>query len=117
MGRSMKTYPVHETEMNSISLLNTGATLFFTLAGIPFGIAMSIWISAAFNSTQTQLGTLCALIVAPILLIFAVVFFVLGCTAWLQRRNLWSHIKSESAPMNVEVTSASVSMTSARRRR
>ena len=108
MGRTVKTYPVSESEMQTISALNTQVTVRISVATLLFGLASSIWINAIFNAAMTPAGTVATYYVAPILLVFSVGY---GISGYFSRRNSkaeWERIKTESVP--VQSMAASVPM-------
>ncbi len=114
MGRSVMTYPVHELEMNMIGTLNAQTTLFSSFATLALGYAGSIWINAAFYTSLTPMGMLAARYIAPLMGCLAAVFALLALFSWSKRRDLWAQIKRQSAPMETEMTAASVAVSASR---
>lgn len=105
MGRTMKCYPIHETEISTISMLNTASTVLFELATAAVGYATSILSSAIFYQTITPAGQIGTKIVAPALLVFAAIVGVGGVLAIIGRQNAWGRIKAESYPVQAAIPS------------
>lgn len=97
MGRTMKCYPVHEHEMDILSTLNTQTTVFFSAASAFAGIAVSIWISAAFAEAVTVTVKMATLAIGPAALFIALIFGGLALMARKKRSDLWGRIQTESA--------------------
>jgi hypothetical protein len=89
--------------MESISALNTEATVFISLATALAGFAVSIWANAAFYTTLTPVAKLATSIGAPVLIVIGLAFAFLGGFTMLRRAGLWRRIKTESYPVEAAV--------------
>jgi hypothetical protein len=100
MGRTMKCYPLHESEMGTLSILNTQATVFFSAATGAFGYAVSIWTNAAFAGAPTETARIATHTIAPLVAIAGVVFSIIALICAVQRRGVWERIKKESVTLH-----------------
>jgi hypothetical protein len=108
MVRTMKCYPVHESEMEMLSTLTTEATIFFSLASLSIGYALSIWINGSFVVTLTDKAKN-ALAVAPIALTAGLILLGIAIYQVVRREGLWGRIKKEA----VVVESTAISQSTA----
>jgi hypothetical protein len=95
-ARQVKAYPIFETELDSISFLNTQATIYFSLASALFSFAVGILTNAAFVDTMTAPGAILAKVIAPLLIVGAICAGLLGRHAFKSRASQWSKIRHES---------------------
>jgi hypothetical protein len=100
MGRTMKCYPVHETEMDSLASMNTQATAFFSAASAFAAYAVGIWTNASFADKLTATAEVASMMVGPILIVVAFFFAGLGIYTVARRRSLWKKIKSEAVTLH-----------------
>lgn len=99
MGRTMKCYPVHENEMESLATLNTEATTFFSVASAAIALGAGILTNAAFAETLTPTAMVSCMIIAPVLGALALVFLGLGFYTTRRRATLWKRITSEAVTL------------------
>lgn len=104
MGRTMKCYPVHETEMDGLAEANGDATAHFAFASACLAFAIGIWTNAAFSEKLTPAGELATTLAAPFLLVMAVFFGVLGLRASSRRDKLWMKIKREAVTLQASAS-------------
>ncbi len=95
----MNTYPVSESEMDYISSLNAQATVRYSSSTFLLGIAISIWVNAAFYQQLTPIAELATYYVAPFLALAAALFASGGVWAQHKRKGEWAKIKAESIPV------------------
>ena len=96
MGRSVKCYPVHETEMEGLTEANGDATAHFSFASAFLAFGVGIWTNAIFATELTASGQLATMLAAPVLIAMAVFFGLLGLRASARRDRIWNKIKSEA---------------------
>jgi hypothetical protein len=94
--RQVKAFAVFDTEVDVLSSLNAQATVFFSVASAALSFAVSIWANAAFYSELTPAGQIASHIVAPALLVVAVLFVGLGVHAWTRRTSTVNAIRQQS---------------------
>jgi hypothetical protein len=111
MGRTMKCYPVQETEIEMLAVLNTQATLFFAAATGAAGYAFSIWTNAQFVEKLTPTAKVASDGLMPVLIAVAVIFGAIGVYSAFRRGGLWDKIKKES--FIVQATMAAPAVTTA----
>lgn len=99
MGRTMKCYPVHETEMESLSTMNTEATVFFSSMSACIALAAGIVTNAIFAERSTEMSKFATLIGAPFLGGLAILFGCLGVYTAYRRSALWGRIKQEAVTL------------------
>lgn len=103
MGRTMKCYPVHETEMESLATLNTEATVFFSAASACLALSAGILTNAMFAEHATEMSKFATFIAAPFLGALAVLFGGLGLYTAHRRKALWGRIKQEAVTLTASV--------------
>jgi hypothetical protein len=99
MGRIMNTYPVSEPEMEMLSSLSAQATVRYAAASLLVGLAATLWGSAIFTDHLNAAGMLAVKFIAPLLMFFAVCFFLGACWAQHKRKSKWDDLKKDSIPM------------------
>jgi hypothetical protein len=107
MGRVMKCYPVHESEMEMLSTLNTETTVFFSVASGAIGYALSIWINASFAAALTDKARV-ALGVAPVVFLVGVIALAVAAYQAWRRAGLWGKIKREAVAIPSAVSQTSI---------
>jgi hypothetical protein len=92
----VKAYPIFESELESLSFLNTMTLVFFSVGSAMVSFAFGIWTNAAFAEKLTAEGVVASNYGAPALLIAAVICYGLGGLSLYSRRQQWLKIKAES---------------------
>lgn len=100
MARTMKCYPVHESELETLSTLNAASTVFTSIGSACLAFAVGIATNAAFAETMTPVAQVATGLGAPVLAVIALVFYGLGIGASLRRRSLWDKIKREAVSLH-----------------
>jgi hypothetical protein len=98
--RQMTEYIVTETELSSISLLNTLTAAFFSFSSGAFMYSVGLWSDTYMQSTLTekaigftQFGEVAGLVIAFL-------FVVAGVFTWIRRRSILNEIKKQSVYIN-----------------
>jgi hypothetical protein len=107
----MTTYPVNDTEIGMIGMLEFQSTAYFSAATLFIGGAATIWISATFYETVPPAAKLLTLFGAPVCLVIGLIFVGLGVMAWVQKRGIWVKIKGESQPVSLRVAAGGLAVT------
>ncbi len=94
--RQVKAYPIFETELDSISFLNTQVLVYFSVGSALLSFAVGIWTNAAFAENLTPAGTLLARVAGPLLCVASAAAYLLGLNARRSRVSQWMKIKQES---------------------
>jgi hypothetical protein len=94
----MKAFAIAEHEVRTISMMNTLATIFFSVGTTCLGFAIGIWTNAMFYETLTPEGRILSHMAAPILCAFALIFAGLGIWSLRSRSATWDAIRRESLP-------------------
>jgi len=105
MGRTMRCYPVHETEMDGLIEANGDATSHFAMSSACVAFGVGIVTNAAFTEKLTPAGELATKLAAPVLLVLALYFVVLGLRARARRERLWTKIKREAVTLQATASS------------
>lgn len=97
----MKVFPVHESDISSLSLLNNLVTLFFSGASATLlfgiGILVDLAIEGHFVAGQTtESGRVLLLVVVPICIVFTVALTLIGFWVRGKRQSIWQKIEDES---------------------
>jgi hypothetical protein len=96
VGRQMRAFAIAEHEVRTISMMNTLATIFFSIGTTCLGVAIGIWTNAMFYEKLTPEGTILSHVAAPGLCVFWLIFVVLGFWALRSRSATWEAIRRES---------------------
>jgi hypothetical protein len=96
MQRTMKAWPLTEVEVRSLTTLSTQATVFFSVGSATLALPLGIWTNRLFYVELTPEAAIACYIGAPVLVVFALVFFGLGIKAWLERKTEWDSIKEQA---------------------
>lgn len=94
--RQVKAYAVLETEVSSLSTLNTLATTFFSVGTGLASVSAGIWITAAYTENLSATGEVLAKTVAPLVLVLSCIFFWLARWAVQSRRSSWQVVVDQS---------------------
>lgn len=94
--RRVRSYVVFENELTLISMLNGGATLFFSLAATCAGMAFGLWSSLLIESSPSEKATVAVPPLTWLLVIATAVFAIVGTVCVLQRTSEVYRIKKES---------------------
>jgi hypothetical protein len=92
----VRVYGIFESEVTSISMMNSLATLAFSGASAFLSFAVAIWTNATFYQTLTPEAVVLSHLVAPGLCVLSVVGYGLGASALISRRGTWRAIQRES---------------------
>lgn len=92
----MRVYGIFESEVTSISMMNSLATSAFSIASALLSFAVAIWINATFYQTLTPEAVVLSHVVAPGLCVLSVAGCGLGAFALISRRGTWRAIQQES---------------------
>jgi hypothetical protein len=94
--RTMKSYHVMDVELNSISSMNSLATIFFSLCGSSFAAAFSLWSSMEIDSSPTANALAVMPILEKVFVCFGVLFLVLAVKVRSQKESTVDVIRRES---------------------
>ena len=96
--RKMLVYAVSEGDLETLAIMNTQATVFFSIFSALLALSAGIWTNAAFAAPDTMpaAGKILAWFGAPVIVVLALVFLGLGVWATVKKRSTWNRIKNES---------------------
>ncbi len=94
--RRVQAYPVFESEIRSISTLNTLSAVCFSVMSAFISFAVAIWVTALFVQKPPPEGIILSEVAAPACCVVAVVAAGLGIWAIYSRSNAWKDIRRES---------------------
>jgi hypothetical protein len=94
--RSLRAYPILDSEVRSLSIFNTLSTTCFALMSAFISFAGGIWVNALFVENPPAEGKILSRFVAPALCVGAVVALLLGIWAICSRTNTWREIRRSS---------------------
>jgi hypothetical protein len=89
-------YALHEHEIQTISMMNTQATVFFSAGSGFVSFGLGIIVNALFQTNLTPSGEVLFKIGAPLVVLCSMLFFGLGFWAIHKRNNTFAQIKRES---------------------
>jgi hypothetical protein len=95
--REVKCLAVFDTEVDTLSSLNTQATTFFSAAAAFFSYGVGIATSAAFTETLTAEGLVLRNVGGPSVVVVALICLALGIFAWQKRRATLAAIRAQSS--------------------
>ena len=98
-GRIVKVIALLNSELETISSLNTQATIYISVASSLIALAAGVWVTAGFTpiSALPPAGILLMNIGAPVLVFLGIVFVALACLAFRSKRSLLSNLRMEQA--------------------
>jgi hypothetical protein len=99
MGRVVNTYPMSESEMQTISSLNGEVTAGTAVCTLLIGLAGGIWTNAIFSDKPPPEAVIATRVVAPIMLGFALFYGYRALRALKKRKSEWDRIKGETIPV------------------
>ena len=104
MMRTLDTYPVSDSEMQTISSLGADAATKFSSATFFFTLGASIWVNATFYSEFTPIAKLAVYYVAPFLVLVSAYCAIRGVLAQRNRDSAWDEIKKGANPSGAVAT-------------
>jgi len=101
MERPMKVFPIHESEVSGLSLLNNLVTGFWSGASglllLAIGLIIDLAVEGQLISGQlTESGRVLLLCVTPLCGLIAFALFIAGWLAKGKRASIWRRIEEES---------------------
>jgi hypothetical protein len=97
MERTMKFYPISESELNSITIFNSVATIFFSLATGLVTFIAGLWGNVVVAGTITAESKAIVGIVSIVCGILAAACGAIGLWGWRSRNSEFRKISDESA--------------------
>ena len=94
--REMTIYALNESEVRSISFMNTLAMAFFSLASACLTFALGVWVEGAFQENLSAEATVLNAMAPPICAVGTIVFAGLGIWALMHRGSMLKTVRSES---------------------
>ena len=94
--RSITMYALTETEVTTISSINTRSTTDFSIGTFLLGLGVSVYTNAIFYSQLNSAGEVAKGYVAPLVCIVGAYFLISGAAGNRKRSRLWAKLKSES---------------------
>lgn len=94
--RSMKCYPVTESELKQIGLANLGVTIFVGLGGTCFGFGVDVFKDVQLAQTVPAGAKAFVDIMQPGAIAVGVVCWIIAGALWFWRRDMLRLIKDES---------------------
>jgi len=98
--RQVKIYPIQESELWTMSVLNTLSTFMFTLGGIFLSVTLSIWTGILVDGGKAA-GTGQAVKMEWACFVIAAIFWIVGIWAIIVKRNEIHRIKAESSELRL----------------
>lgn len=94
--RNMTMYALTESEVSTISSVNTQVSVDFALSSFLFSAALGVYTNSIFYNELNAAGSLAKYYAAPITFALGLVFLVRGVAGVRRRSKLWSGLKAES---------------------
>lgn len=94
--RNMTMYALTESEVSTISSVNTQVSVDFALSSFLFSAALGVYTNSIFYNELNPAGSLAKYYAAPITVALGLVFLVRGVAGVRRRSKLWSGLKAES---------------------
>lgn len=96
-SRTVKVYNVTESELSSISLMNTLTIVFFSVGSGSLSIATTILLDLLMVSgSPAQEPSIAVLWISRTAIILSLIFYALGGLTWFKRHSEFNRIKSET---------------------
>ena len=89
-------YARTESEVSTISSINTQVSVNFSLASFLVSAAIGVYSNVAFATSLTPAGALAQSYAAPLTLVIAAIFLARGIGGVRRRSRLWGELKSQS---------------------
>jgi hypothetical protein len=96
MHRTSKVYAIYETEMDTISTLNSVCTAAFAAAGSFASFSVGLFVSDAISPAMTADGKAIVSLGVPSGFVIALVCIAIGIATWIKKGGTLTAIKSES---------------------
>lgn len=87
VGRTVKIYPILESELRSISMLNSLVIMLVSVGTFFLSYAIGLATDWAMQDSITATGTILVNVVVPICLVLCLVFFASAYWAYKRRKN------------------------------
>jgi RsiW-degrading membrane proteinase PrsW (M82 family) len=94
--REVKAYAIFENEIQTITMSNTLASVFWAVGIASLSFAVGIWTNAEFVEKLTPEGSILSHVIAPALCVVTVICWALAVWAMCPRRGTWTAVRSES---------------------
>lgn len=94
--RTVKCYPVLETELKSVSMYNTLVAVCFSVASGLFSFGLGLLINAFILGNVAGTSAALVWLILVLCVVLALVFVIGGIWAWCNRRSEWKRIVQES---------------------
>ena len=94
--RSVVVYAIHEPEAESLSMLTSLSTLFFSLGCLAMSLPVGVWLNNLFSTVVTEDAHKAINLIFNIGLGVSIIFFTLAVLVTYKRSNAWKKIKSQS---------------------
>lgn len=91
--RPMNVYPVTESDLRTIGVMNFISTATFSVGGVFVGLAANIWINAAFYNEIPPVARAMVTYGAPLCIGIAILCSIGGITAMIFRRSTWRGVR------------------------
>lgn len=95
--RVMKVYPIVESELSTITIMNVLSALGFSIGGIFVGIAINVWINASFYKELVPEAQVMVYWGAPISLVLGLFFFAVSVLAVAFRSSTWRAVRRSAS--------------------
>jgi hypothetical protein len=89
----VRLYPIIESELDSVAMLNSLATLFFSLGSSGFSIAFALWSGMFIESTPSEAAKQAMPVLICVFALVGCLFTGLGVWAWRRKGSELSKIK------------------------
>jgi polyferredoxin len=96
LEREVKAYAVQEHELETLSMMNTLASVFFATSAFLLSAAISVWINALFYEAMPPKAEVANKYAAPIVFFLGGIFLSLGVWANRKRASTWNVIKGQT---------------------
>jgi hypothetical protein len=98
----MNVYPVTDSDLRTIGVMNFISAAFFSVGGIFLGLTANIWINAAFATNMPPEAKALVTYGVPACAGFAVLLFICGIVAIGFRHSIWKGVRQSVKPEAAE---------------